>query len=131
MTQSGNGIDTAIVTVLYVVLIAILIASMWRVYTKAGKPGWAAVIPFYNFIVELEIIGRPVWWLVLMFIPFVNVVVAVIIANDLSKSFGRGFGTTALLVILPFIGYPILAWGSATYIGPAAGNPTVPSSRIA
>jgi len=110
--------------VVYVALIVLMVASMWKLFTKAGKPGWAALIPIYNTIVLIEITGRPLWWFVLLLIPFVNIVVLVILLNDLSKSFGKGVGTTLLLLFLPFIAFPMLAFGSASYGGPAAANGT-------
>lgn len=113
----------------YGVVIIVMIAAMWKVFTKAGKPGWAAIIPIYNFIVMLEIIGRPIWWLVLMFIPFVNFVVFIIIAVDMAKSFGRSAGYGIGLAFLPFIFYLMLGFGPATYQGPAAaaaGTPPPP-----
>lgn len=120
-SDSGSGLGGFLG---YTIVLAIILASMWRLFTKAGKPGWAALIPFYNIFVLLEIVGRPVWWLVLMLIPFVNVVAAIILANDTSKAFGKGLGTTLLLIFLPFIGYPLLAFGDAVYVGPVAGSPT-------
>lgn len=107
---------------LYAALVVLLIASMWKLFTKAGKPGWASLIPIYNTIVLIEITGRPVWWIVLLLIPFVNIVVGIMLLNDLSKSFGRGIGTTLLLIFLPFIALPMLGFGSAQYVGPAAAK---------
>jgi len=100
-------------------LIVFMLAALWRVFTKAKQPGWAALVPIYNTYVELEIVGRPWWWLLLMLIPFVNVVVSIIVMNDLSKSFGKGVGFTLLLIFLPIIAYPMLAWGDAAYKGPS------------
>jgi uncharacterized membrane protein len=100
----------------------LVIAAMWRIFTKAGRPGWVALIPIYNTIVLLEIVGRPWWWLLLMLIPFVNFVVAFIIYNDLAKSFGKGTGFMLGLVFLSFIFFPILGFGNARYLGPAAGR---------
>lgn len=104
---------------LYVALIVFILAVMWKVYTKAGKPGWAAIIPIYNTIVLLEIVGRPIWWFFLMLIPFVNIIFAIIVTNDLAKSFGKEVGWTIGLILLPFIFYPMLAFGSAKYSGPS------------
>ncbi len=101
-----------------------LIAANWTIYTKAGKPGWAAIIPIYNIIVLLEIVGKPTWWIVMFLIPVVNIVFLVWMTNMLSKSFGKDEGFTAGLIFLGIIFYPILAWGSATYVGPA-GIPNV------
>jgi hypothetical protein len=101
-------------------VLAVLLVSLWKLFTKAGKPGWAALIPFYNMIVLLQIVGRPIWWFVLLLVPLVNIIFSIIVAHDTSKAFGRGVGTTLLLIFLPFIGYPLLAFGSATYVGPIA-----------
>jgi hypothetical protein len=58
-----------------------VIASFWKVFTKAGQPGWAAIVPFYNTYVLLKVVGRPGWWLVLFFIPIANIVIAIIVAS--------------------------------------------------
>nr|MBK9652990.1 hypothetical protein [Bacteroidota bacterium] len=108
----------------YVGIIVFFIICMWRIYTKAGKPGWASIIPMYSNLVFLEIIGKPWWWLLMLFIPIVNIVFIVWGANLLSKSFGKTEGFTAGLIILSFIFMPILAFGSAKYIGPG-GRPIV------
>ena len=99
------------------------LASMWKVFTKAGKPGWASLIPIYNGLVILEIVGRPLWWFLLYLIPGVNIVIACIVMNDLSKSFGQGIGFTLGLILLGGIFIPILAWGDSQYQGPAARTP--------
>ena len=97
-----------------------LIIAMWRMFTKAGKPGWASIIPFYNTYVLLKMVGRPGWWLVLMFIPLVNIVILIIVMIDLAKAFGKGGGFAVLLILLPYIGFAILGFGSARYVGPVA-----------
>ena len=91
---------------------------MWKIFTKAGKPGWAAIIPIYNIIVLLEIVGKPVWWIILLLIPLVNFFVMIYVAHLLAKSFGKDIVMTILLIILPFVGYPMLAFGDAKYVGP-------------
>lgn len=93
---------------------------MWKIFAKAGKPGWACLVPFYNLIVLLEIVGRPLWWIVMLLIPFVNLVFVFIIAIDLAKSFGKGTGFAMGLIFLSPIFYLILGFGSARYHGPAA-----------
>lgn len=117
--DAGSGVAGNLIGLAVLVL---LIASLWKIFTKAGRPGWAAIVPIYNTIVLLQIVGRPVWWLVLLLIPFVNIVFAIIVMHDLSKSFGRGVGTTLLLLFLPFIGYPMLGFGNAKFVAPAAGG---------
>ncbi len=105
----------------------LMLVSMWKIFTKAGKPGWAAIVPIYNYIVLLEIVGRPTWWVFLFllgFIPWVGfiplMIVSVITTNDLAKSFGKDVGYTLLLLFVGVVGYPMLAFGKAKYMGPAA-----------
>ncbi|MCB5228566.1 MAG: DUF5684 domain-containing protein [Candidatus Cloacimonetes bacterium] len=104
------------------VLGILILVAMWKVYTKAGKPGWAILIPIYNLFVLLEIVGRPGWWLILLLIPIVNLVVIFIISFDLARSFGKGTGFGLGLVFLNVIFMMILGFGKARYIGPAAAR---------
>ena len=96
-----------------------MIAANWLIYEKAGKPGWACIIPVYSTLILLEIVGKPWWWLLLMFIPVANIVFAIWMTNLLSKSFGYNEGFTVGLILLPFIFYPIMGFGSVKYKGPA------------
>jgi hypothetical protein len=96
----------------------ITVIGMWKMFEKAGKPGWAAIIPIYNIIVMLEITGHPIWWLIMLFIPFVNIIFSIMLLHALSKSYGQDVGTTLLFLFLPFIGFPMVGFGSARYIGP-------------
>jgi len=108
-----------IVIVIYLAIIILMIISMWKIFTKAGKPGWACIIPIYNIIVLLQIIGKPWWWLLLFCIPIVNIVFVIWMTNLLSKSFGKEVGFTLGLIFLSFIFYPILGLGDSKYNGPA------------
>jgi hypothetical protein len=108
----------------YFAIIILLIAAMWKVFSKAGQPGWAAIIPIYNIYVLCKVAGRPGWWLLLMFIPLVNLIIAIILNIDIAKNFGKGVGFGIGLIILPFIFYPILGFGSAQYQG-GAGPATI------
>lgn len=123
-TQLDTDVSMAALVPVIIIGLAVslfLIIAMWRVFTKAGKPGWASIIPFYNIYVELKIVGRPGWWLVLMFIPIVNIVIGIIVTIDLAKSFGKGGGFAVLLILLPFIGFAILGFSkNAVYVGPVA-----------
>jgi hypothetical protein len=95
-----------------------MIASGWKIFSKAGKPGWASIVPFYNTIVLLEIVGEPWWWLLLLLIPYLNFIILILIIHKLSLSFGKGVGFTLGLILLFFIFLPILAFGDAKYLGP-------------
>jgi hypothetical protein len=98
----------------------LLIVAMWKVFTKAGQPGWASIIPIYNLYIWCKIVGRPGWWIILMFIPFVNIIVGIILCIDMAKSFGKGVGFGIGLALLGIIFCPILGFGSAQYQGPSA-----------
>jgi hypothetical protein len=100
----------------------ITVIGQWKVYEKAGKPGWACIIPIYNLIVMLEIIGKPIWWIFLFLVPCVNIIFAIWTFNLLSKSFGQSEGFTIGLVLLPYVFFPILGFGSYKYLGPSAAE---------
>jgi hypothetical protein len=93
----------------------------WRVFTKAGKPGWAAIVPFYGTYVLLKLVGRPGWWLVLLIVPIVNIVIVILVLIDLAHAFGKSGGFAVLLIFLQPIGMAILAFSrDAVYRGPVA-----------
>ena len=99
------------------ILVAVIV-GIWKTFEKAGQPGWASIIPIYNMIIMLKIAGKPAWWVLLFFIPFLNVVMAFIAFIALAKSFGKGVGYGIGCVFLGFIFIPMLGFGSAKYIGP-------------
>jgi hypothetical protein len=120
---STEGQPPSPVALIIGLLIALLlIVAMWKVFTKAGQPGWASIIPIYNLYIWCKIVGRPAWWIILMFIPFVNFIICIILCIDLAKSFGKGVGFGIGLALLGIIFFPILGFGSAQYQGPAAGS---------
>ena len=93
----------------------IVLISTWRLFSKAGKHGWAAIIPIYSTIVMLRVIRRPLWWIVMLIIPVVNIVFLFMMHYDLAKAFGKGAGYMWLLTLLPFLGYPMLAFEDNQY----------------
>jgi uncharacterized membrane protein YoaK (UPF0700 family) len=99
-------------------IFAFIIASMWRVFTKAGHPGWASIVPIYNIYIMTQIAGRPGWWVVLAIIPCVSIIAMFVLSIDIARAFGRGVGFGVGLALLGFIFYPILAFGDATFQGP-------------
>jgi hypothetical protein len=98
-----------------IVLAVVLFVAMWKVFEKAGQPGWAAIIPIYNIYILIKVAGRPGWWLILMFVPFVNFVISIIISLDVARNFGKTVGFGIGLIFLSIIFYPILAFGDARY----------------
>jgi hypothetical protein len=110
----GGGI---VVMLILVALVLLMLVSMWKIFTKAGQPGWASLIPIYNAIVLLQIAGKPVWWILLLIIPFVNIVVGIMVLAGMVSAFGKGAGYVVGLIFLPIIFYPMLAFGDAQYQG--------------
>ena len=110
-----NGALSGIGIVLYVIVLAFIIAGYWLTFQKAGQRGWTAIIPILNIFVLLKVVKRPLWWVILMLIPCVNIIVWIIIAIDLAKAFGHGTGFTIGLILLPPIFLLILGFGSSTY----------------
>src|SRR5271166_1874328 len=96
----------------------VMIASIWKVFEKAGQPGWAALVPIYNIITVLKIAGKPAWWLALFFVPVANLVVIIMTVVALAKSFGKGTGFGLGMLFFGFIFYPILGFGAAEYSSP-------------
>jgi hypothetical protein len=97
------------------VLMVICIIAMWRIFAKAGKPGWAALIPIYNVIVLLEIVGRPVWWIVLYLVPVANLVVQILVSIDLARKFGKSVVFAIFGLILTPVGLLMLGFDKSEY----------------
>jgi len=97
--------------------ISILLAvGTWYMFEKAGKPGWAMLVPIYNIIVWCEIAKKPGWWVLLLLIPIVNIIILIMILNGISKNFGKDAGFTVGLVFLRQIFFAILGYGDAVYL---------------
>jgi uncharacterized protein DUF5684 len=118
MDYATNWSPGPLFWIIWCVVIVFQVAAIWKVFEKAGQPGWAAIIPIYNGIVMLQIAGRPIWWILLYLIPVVNIIVAIMVLVDFAKSFGKGVGFALGLIFLPIIFFPVLAWGDAQYQGP-------------
>jgi hypothetical protein len=103
---------------LFYLLVIIQIVSLWKIFEKAGVEGWKSIIPIYNAWVFAEIVGKPGWYGLLLFIPIINIVVILYLYYLLAKSFGKDILFALGLFFLPFIFFPILAFGDATYQGP-------------
>lgn len=106
--------------IIVLAVVVLIIAAWWKIFEKAGEEGWKAIIPIWNVLVLLKIVGRDWWWIILMLIPIVGFIVWIIVSIDLAKSFGRGIGFAIGLIFLPYIWALILGFGSDTYRGPAA-----------
>jgi len=110
----------AIFFIFYFAFIIFIIAGIWKAFEKAGQPGWACIIPFYNYYIMGKMGGVKNWWLI--FIPIVNIYIIFVIMIAIAKSFGKETGFGIGLVFLSFIFWPILGFGDAKYIGPNGVN---------
>ena len=107
-----------VIALICLTMIGVVIAGLWKVYEKAGEPGWTALVPIYNAIVLLRIVGMRVWWILPLLIPYVGIVVSVIVLIKLARAFGKGGGFATGLILLGIVFIPILGFGSARYLGP-------------
>ncbi len=114
-SSSGGGTFSVFLLLIGLAMIVAVIVGHWRVFAKAGQPGWASLIPILNILVILKIVKRPTWWIILFLIPIVNIVVLIVVEFDLAKAFGKGIGFALGLVLLSEIFLLILGFGSATY----------------
>ena len=103
--------------IVYLLFVIFYLAGFWKIFKKAGRPGWASLIPFYNFYVLTKIADRPAWYLILLFFPITNIFAFCSICNGISTKFGKDIGYTLGLIFLGFIFFPILGFGNAQYDG--------------
>ena len=101
--------------VLWISIIAFAIVSQWKVFEKAGQPGWAVFIPIYNIIIMLKIANKPWWWIFMFMIPIANIVFLIMMLNRISLSFGKSSGFTVGLIFLSLIFWGILAFDKSEY----------------
>ena len=106
-----------LLVVLWFAFAAVMIVADWKIYTKAGKPGWAIFVPFYNIFVMLDIVGKPAWWFVMLLIPGVNIVFAIMIVYNLVLKFGQPGWHVLLAIFVSIVYYPYLAFSKASYEG--------------
>lgn len=123
MSDSAANAAAAGISIVYsLVVIAIavvIVVAMWKLFVKAGKPGWGAIVPFYNTYCLFDMSFGNGWLFLLLLVPCVNVVMQIIMYVKLAKAFGMGGGFAVGLIFLPYIFLPILGFGDAEYIGPA------------
>jgi hypothetical protein len=91
----------------------------WKIFVKAGEPGWGILIPIYNIVLMCRIGGRPGWWAILFFIPVIWFVPAVLVPLGMAKNFGKGVGFAIALMIpaINMIPLVMLAFGDVEFSG--------------
>jgi hypothetical protein len=104
-----------VLLVFYLAILVFYVAAAWKVFVKAGEPGWGVLVPFYNLYLLCKISDRPGWWFILFFVPLVNIFIGFTIAMDIAKAFSKGsaFGIGLWLIGIIFV--PILGFGPAEY----------------
>lgn len=103
---------------LTVIVVAIMVVAMWKIFEKAGIEGWKAVIPFYNIYVAYKITWGNGWICLLLVVPVVGIITALVTSYKMAKAFGHGIGYTFGLIVLPYIFAPVLGFGKDEYVGP-------------
>jgi hypothetical protein len=133
MENASSGIFAGIGGLVYMALIVLSTVGLWKLFEKAGKPGWASLIPIYNVVVMFQIIGKPMWQLILFFIPLANLYVLITMVVSMAKSYGKyGIGNYLLAIFLSPIAFAM--WGFADdtrYVGPSEGPGAVGGSGFA
>ncbi len=121
MNSATEGVLAGIGTgtlIFYLIVLVFMLVTIWKIYQKAGQPGWASIIPIYNIVVMLRVIKMD-WWhiLIMLFVPFAAIVYSILIPLKLAKVFGKSTGFGVFAIFFSIIAYPILAFGSAEYQG--------------
>ncbi len=106
-----------VIAIVYLAIVVLMIASLWKIFVKAGQPGWAAIVPIYNLYIMTQIAGKPGWWTILLLIPYVNIVFGIWCWNLICKKFGKDTGFLIGIILLGIVFLPILAFGDAQYQG--------------
>ncbi len=107
------GIGASIVISIFALIVLV---ALWKIFTKAGRPGWYALIPVFNVYIMLKIVRKPGWLTLLFFIPYLGIIPQIIISVELGKAFGKSTAfTTILLVLLPF-GFFVIAFDDSKYL---------------
>jgi len=106
------------------------IAGMWKTFEKAGQPGWAAIVPFYNmYVLTVEIARKEILWFILMFVPCINIVAMILVCIDVAKNFGKGPGFGVGLALLSPVFFCLLGFSDARFQPVAPGMPGAPPTE--
>jgi hypothetical protein len=111
----GSSGSSTIGTIVYLIILVAFIAGLWKIFEKAGKPGWAAIVPIYNLIVLLQIVGKPLWWIILFIIPIVNLIAMILVMMELVKRFGQPGWHVLLAIFFGFVYIPYLGFSELQY----------------
>lgn len=116
-SYGGAGGGDIFSLIIGIVVALVMIAGMWKMFSKAGEPGWASIIPFYNAYVLFKITWGSGIKFLLLLIPIANIVVVIMTQIKLAKAFGKSTGFAVGLILLSPIFYVILGFDSSEYLG--------------
>jgi len=117
--------SVASLSLIYLVLIILIATGIWRMFEKAGKPGWAALVPLYREWNMVQMTGKSLWWFFLLFVPLVNFVIIVRLYIEVARAFGKRGSYALMMVFFPFVAFPTLGFGAARYKDPNAPEPQI------
>lgn len=114
--RHASSAASSMTSLVFLAVLILMIVAMWKVFERAGEPGWAVLVPIYNLYIMTRVARMSGWWVLAAFIPVVNIVFAFAVSNGIAKRFDKGTGFGIGLALLPFIFYPILAWGDGAAV---------------
>lgn len=117
LQNTGGGLGGLLTLVVWLAILVAVIAGTWKAFEKAGRPGWAAIVPIYNVYVMIKISGNEWWWLILLFVPLINILAILKISVDVARAFGQGIGFGIGLWLVSFVFWPLLGFGDYQYRG--------------
>ena len=141
-TQMPSGVSNFLVgfliaiSVIIVICAVVILVAQIMMFKKGKKPGWAAIVPFYNQVVQCQMVGVSPWWVLIVFVGgmlssiptvgnlislAVSVYFMILLGVSTARAFGKDDSFAVGLILLPIVFYPILGFGKAEYVGD--GNP--------
>ncbi len=110
--------QSAFVNMIELVLAILVIIAVWKIFTKAGEPGWAALIPFYNIYKLFKISMGNGWFFLMLFLPLINFIAGILLSINLARAFGKSGGYAVGLILLTPVFLILLGFSDAQYLGP-------------
>jgi hypothetical protein len=110
-----GGVGLFICFGLFLAIMIIPMIGLWKMFEKAGRPGWAAIVPFYNYFILTEIAGMDIMWFILLLVPCVNIYAAFMIMINVAQNFGKDTMYGVLMALFPYIFIPMLGFSDAKY----------------
>lgn len=120
-TAAAIAAGSIVYSLIVLAIAVVALVGLWKVFQKAGKPGWGAIVPFYNLYCLFEMSFGTGWLFLLVLVPCVGQIMLIIMWVKLAVAFNKGVGFGIGILFLPFIFLPMLGFGDAQYVGPSNG----------